>query len=67
MTAPKKKLAAKRTQFAVWLLDPKAPARVERLVALMQAEMPIKGIRISTGQAVLAAVEEAIERREKAR
>jgi hypothetical protein len=29
--------------------------------------MPIKGIRISTGQAVLAAVEEAIERREKAR
>jgi hypothetical protein len=65
MTAKKKaKLSAKRTQFAVWLLDPAAPARVDRLVELMQAQMPIKGIRISSGQAVLAAIEEAIERRE---
>jgi hypothetical protein len=60
----KKKSAAKRTQFAVWLLDASAPVRVQRLVELMQNEIPIKGLRISTGQAVLAAIEEAIARRE---
>lgn len=62
MTAKKKR--AKRMQHAVWLLDPTAPQRVARLVELMQKEMPIK-VTLSAGQCVLAAIEEAIARREE--
>lgn len=60
----KKKAVNGKARFAVWMLDASAPARVQRLVELMQKEIPIKGLRISTGQAVLAAIEEAIARRE---
>lgn len=64
MTA--KKAAKKRNQYAVWLLDAEAPTRVARLVELMQKEMPIK-VTLSAGQCVMAAIEEAIARREDKR
>lgn len=62
MTAKKK--AAKRQQHAVWFADLTTPQRVARLIELMQKEMPIK-VSLSAGQCVLAAIEEAIARREE--
>jgi len=61
MTAKKK--PAKRQQHAVWFAEPTTPQRVARLIELMQKEMPIK-VSLSAGQCVMAAIEEAIQRRE---
>jgi hypothetical protein len=61
MTA-KKKASARRTQFAIWL-TPEGRQRVDRLVALVEKDLPIK-MRLNIGDVVLAAIEEAIERRE---
>lgn len=62
MTAKKKKVVRK-PQHSVWFTDESAPQRVSRLVELMQKEMPIK-VSLSAGQCVMAAIEEAIARRE---
>ena len=61
MTA-KKKVPVKRTQVAIWL-TPEGRQRVDRLVALVEKDLPIK-MRLNIGDVVLAAIEEAIERRE---
>ena len=58
-----KKKIVRKQQHSVWFTDPSAQQRVARLIELMQAEMPIK-VTLSAGQCVLAAIEEAITRRE---
>jgi hypothetical protein len=60
MTAKKK--AAKRKHVAVWFPDG-SQARIDRLVELIEKDMPIK-MRVQIGDAVMAAIEEAIQRRE---
>ena len=64
MTAKKKPV--RKQQHSVWFTDSSAPQRVARLIELMEKEMPIK-VTLSAGQCVLAAIEEAIARREEKR
>lgn len=63
MTAKKK--AAKRKHVAVWFPEG-FQSRINRLVELIEKEMPIR-MRVQIGDAVMAAIEEAIARREEKR
>lgn len=63
MTAKKK--SSKKKHIAVWFPDGSQP-RINRLVELIERDMPIK-MRVQIGDAVMAAIEEAIARREEKR
>lgn len=64
--AKKKKTQTKdnRDRYALFFLDAGARARVERLIELMADEMTIR-MRLPAHVAVMQAINEAIERREK--
>ena len=59
-------MTKKPTKHAVWFLESGAPKRIARLIELIQKEMPIK-VKLSAGECVMAAIEEAIARREEKR
>lgn len=60
----KKKTTAVRDRYALFFLEAGARSRVERLIELMADEMTIR-MRLPAHVAVMQAINEAIERREK--